>query len=74
VYSTVVAIAKKKWWADLNPIRKRWIWAIRRVILQKVVAEVTLVLARYEAKHKREREREIQGVGSESKESESKEA
>mmetsp|Transcript_8365 Transcript_8365/g.13874 ORF Transcript_8365/g.13874 Transcript_8365/m.13874 type:complete len:473 (+) Transcript_8365:72-1490(+) len=44
VYSGANAIAKKKWWADFNPVRKRWIWAIRRVIRQRLVAETHAVL------------------------------
>lgn len=41
VYSSASSIASKKWWADFNPRRKMWIWAIRRVIRQKLVAETT---------------------------------
>jgi hypothetical protein len=50
VYASASALASKKWYSDLNPIRKRWIWAIRLVIRQKHVAEVTKVLEAYEAK------------------------
>jgi hypothetical protein len=39
VYAGANAIATKKWYSDFNPVRKRWIWAIRRVIRQKLVAE-----------------------------------
>lgn len=49
VYSSATSIASKKWWADFNPVRRKWIWAIRRVIRQKLVAETTAVLAKLEA-------------------------
>jgi hypothetical protein len=44
VYSSASAIAGKKWWADFNPVRRKWIWAIRRVIRQKLVAETKQML------------------------------
>lgn len=44
VYSSANAIASRKWWADFNPARKRWVWAIRRVIRQKLVAETKKML------------------------------
>eukprot|EP01040_Poterioochromonas_malhamensis_P007963 gene7963-8606_t len=50
VYAGATAIATKKWYADLNPIRKRWIWAIRRVIRQKLVAVTTQYLRELELK------------------------
>jgi hypothetical protein len=50
VYASASALASKKWYSDLNPLRKRWIWAIRLIIRQKHVAEVTKVLEAYEAK------------------------
>lgn len=52
VYSSATSIASKKWWADFNPVRRKWIWAIRRVIRQKLVAETTAVLAQLEAGRK----------------------
>lgn len=39
VYTSATSIAEKKWWADFSPLRRKWIWAIRRVIRQKLVAE-----------------------------------
>ncbi len=39
VYSSASSIASKKWWADFSGPRKKWVWAIRRVIRQKLVAE-----------------------------------
>jgi hypothetical protein len=50
VYSSASSIASKKWWADFNPARRKWVWAIRRVIRQKLVAETKVVLAQLEAK------------------------
>lgn len=49
VYTSATSIAAKKWWADFNPMRKKWVWAIRRVIRQKLVAETKAVLAKHEA-------------------------
>jgi hypothetical protein len=54
VYTSATSIASKKWWADFNPVRKRWIWAIRRVIRQKLVAETMAVLLKLEGSKKRE--------------------
>lgn len=48
VYTSATSIAAKKWWADFNPARKRWVMAIRRVIRQKLVAETTIVLQKLE--------------------------
>eukprot|EP01031_Cornospumella_fuschlensis_P035707 gene35707-43306_t len=39
VYSSASTLASKKWWADFSRPRKLWIWGIRRVIRQKLVAE-----------------------------------
>lgn len=41
VTASVFFMATKKWWADFNLIRKKWIWAIRKVIRRRLVAEVT---------------------------------
>lgn len=54
VYTSATSIAAKKWWADFNPVRKKWVWAIRRVIRQKLVAETTAVLVALEAAKKKE--------------------
>ena len=61
MYSASTSIAAKKWWADFNPVRKRWIWAIRRVIRQKLVAETTAVLNALEVAKKRELKRAYTG-------------
>jgi len=45
VYASASSLSAKKWWSDFNPVRRRWIWAIRRVIRQKLVAETKAVLA-----------------------------
>lgn len=50
VYSSASQIASKKWWADFNRFRKLWIWAIRRVIRQRLVAETKANLAERAAK------------------------
>jgi hypothetical protein len=50
VYSSASHIAGKKWWADFNPVRRKWIWAIRRVIRQKLVKETKEHLATLEKK------------------------
>eukprot|EP01039_Chlorochromonas_danica_P010255 gene10255-11350_t len=53
VYSSANQIASKKWWTDFNRPRKLWVWAIRRVIRQKLVAETKkILLARAAAKEK----------------------
>lgn len=53
VYSSANQIAAKKWWTDFNRPRKLWVWAIRRVIRQKLVAETKkILLARAAAKEK----------------------
>lgn len=53
VYSSATQIASKKWWADFNKWRKLWIWAIRRVIRQKLVAETKKILAAHAARSKK---------------------
>jgi hypothetical protein len=58
VYSASSSLSAKKWWADFNPVRRKWIWAIRRVIRQKLVAETTAVLANLELNKKRELKRQ----------------
>jgi hypothetical protein len=63
MYSASTSIAAKKWWADFNPWRKKWIWAIRRVIRQKLVAETTAVLMKLEQEKKRELKRQFTGGG-----------
>eukprot|EP01034_Spumella_vulgaris_P028760 gene28760-35676_t len=44
VYSSASSIAAKKWWADFSHWRRKWIWAIRKIIRQKLVAETKMVL------------------------------
>lgn len=55
VYAGATAIASKKWYSDFNPVRKRWIWAIRRVIRQKHVAVMTQLLRELEIKKEQEK-------------------
>eukprot|EP01034_Spumella_vulgaris_P022122 gene22122-28227_t len=40
VYNAVSYFAKKKWWtaAEVTPLRRKWVRAIRRVVLQRLVA------------------------------------
>jgi hypothetical protein len=52
VYSSASSIASKKWWAKFNPVRRRWIWAIRRVIRQKLVKQTKQNLIDRAAKKK----------------------
>jgi hypothetical protein len=54
VYAGANAIAAKKWYSDLNPLRKRWIMAIRRVIRRKHVAEIKEQLKVFEQKKEQE--------------------
>eukprot|EP00428_Durinskia_dybowskii_P062089 CAMPEP_0170382588 /NCGR_PEP_ID=MMETSP0117_2-20130122/15028_1 /TAXON_ID=400756 /ORGANISM="Durinskia baltica, Strain CSIRO CS-38" /LENGTH=553 /DNA_ID=CAMNT_0010638247 /DNA_START=56 /DNA_END=1717 /DNA_ORIENTATION=+ len=61
MYSASTSIASKKWWSDFNPVRRKWIWAIRRVIRQKLVAETTAVLRELEQKKRRELKRALTG-------------
>lgn len=58
VYSASTSLSSKKWWADFNPVRRKWIWAIRRVIRQKLVAETKLVLSNLELQKKRQLKRQ----------------
>lgn len=44
VYASANALARKKWWSDFNPVRKRWIWAIRRVIRMRHVQDIRRML------------------------------
>lgn len=46
VYAGASAIGGKKWWSHFNSVRRKWIWAIRRVIRQKLVAETKAVLTK----------------------------
>jgi len=39
VTASAMFMASRKWWANFNPIRKKWIWAIRKVIRRRLVAE-----------------------------------
>jgi hypothetical protein len=45
VYHSASEIASKKWWSNFSRPRKLWVWAIRRVIRQKLVAETKKNLA-----------------------------
>jgi hypothetical protein len=44
VFKVVMTLIKKKWWAELPPMRKKWILAIRKVIRKKLVNETKLLL------------------------------
>lgn len=45
VYSSASQISSVKWWMKLNPWRRKWVWAIRRVIRQRLVADTKRNLA-----------------------------
>lgn len=45
VYSCVKLFSQKKWYSQLNPVRQRWIKAIRRVIRKKLVAATRKMLS-----------------------------
>jgi hypothetical protein len=49
VYSSASQISSVKWWTKLNPWRRKWVWAIRRVIRQRLVADTKRNLAEREA-------------------------
>ena len=53
VYGMVNLMATKKWYTHLNPVRQRWIRAIRLVIRQRLVADTKKVLAARDEKIKR---------------------
>jgi hypothetical protein len=59
VYAGANAIAAKKWYSDLNPLRKRWIMAIRRVIRLKHVAEIKEQLKAFELKKEQEAKKSV---------------
>jgi len=52
IFESANIIISQKWWASFNPVRRKWIWAIRRVIRQKLVAETKVVLAALNEKKK----------------------
>lgn len=54
VYSSANSIMSQKWWAHLNPWRRKWIWAIRRVIRQRLVADTKRNLAERAARKQRQ--------------------
>ena len=68
VYTSATSLAAKKWWANFNPVRKKWIWAIRRVIRQKLVAETTEVLLKLEQAKKMDGKKGSSAVGGVAKE------
>ena len=53
VYSSASEISSVKWWMKLNPWRRKWVWAIRRVIRQRLVADTKRNLAERAARKSR---------------------
>lgn len=52
MFSSASEISSVKWWMKLNPWRRKWVWAIRRVIRQRLVADTKRNLAEREAAKK----------------------
>jgi hypothetical protein len=57
VYSTVNLLSAQCWYSHLNPVRQRWIRAIRLVIRRKLVADTKKVLAARELASKAHKQR-----------------